>query len=704
MIALAQTTAALPPAELVAAVRAGHWQEVSTLAAALAPPLPPAVALVAARAERAQGQAGKALALLRQALPRAGELAPALRLEAARAATQAGSDPLPFVQPLVQRATPSGQRHAAADIVRDGAGTLPTSLVRGWLRRGLPRGLRREVAAELALRGRDVAAASRLLAERGDDAAALRVALWLAGESNVPVSVRLAAASALLAGGHWREADALLAAMPRPSATAERFRLAFLRGRAAYRLGRLADAATFFSAALDLAPAGAARFEAAVQRARTAELAGDLPTALSFWDAARTAAPREVEGWDGGARCRAALGHAAEAAALVLRAPPGVQRVAGPRLVALLLSRGELDPAEKVLRRLPASLAVVRMLDVALAAKRGNIDTARARAAALLADKRGGQWRELVLDLLPPSGGVAPALPSTRQVDALARYAASWGVAGARDALLRALAADPEWAAALAGATTAPAALPEPVAALVGVGLEADAAELFASRFPSSTVLDLAWSARTLAAWGNGSAALTAGERLWERLGGVPACLVPERVLALVLPPPLVADCARAASAEGVPPDWVVAVVRQESRFDARARSAAGAVGIAQLVPETARRLGVAPEQAWEPDTALTLAARELKALRGTLGERLGPVAAAYNAGEAVTRTWLAASGGSAEEPLFAAFVPYRETAGYVLAVREGVELARPLHGVTPPATQRADGQGGSPPPSPPRR
>ncbi|NLH09889.1 MAG: hypothetical protein GX464_00930, partial [Holophagae bacterium] len=70
-----------PPATLVTAVHAGRWAEVRAAIASWPQPMAPAVAVVAARAARLQGQPEEALRLVAANLPRAGELAAALRLE-----------------------------------------------------------------------------------------------------------------------------------------------------------------------------------------------------------------------------------------------------------------------------------------------------------------------------------------------------------------------------------------------------------------------------------------------------------------------------------------------------------------------------------------------------------------------------------------------------------------------------------------------
>jgi soluble lytic murein transglycosylase-like protein len=647
---------------------------------------PPAVAnLLAARADLSAGAPDGAFERLSAAVPAAGELAAALRIDAAAVAMTLGRDPWPLLAPLLDRRAPAAHRRAATAAVRDAAAELPLPLVAGLLHRPLPRPLRREVRALLAIRGEDQAAAAALLAERDDDRAAREVAVWLAGRDVASVDRRLDVASALLAGGLWREADRLLAALPAPETPAQQARLAFLCGRASYRLGRLEEAREHYSSALASASPGEPRFAAAVQRARTAELLGDLAAARVDWDTARDASHHEVEGWDGGARVRVLLGRSAEAASLLGRAPAAVRRVAGPRLAALLLARGDHATATAVLRPLPHHLAVVRVLEVAARAAGDDEPGARQQAATLLADPAAGAWRDLVLDLLPAAAPSADAATPTRDPSALAALAARAGAGSARAALAAALSVDPAWSPLLAGAPADPAGWSGPAADLAAAGLWHEAAALYPHRFPSATAAESAWSAHALARSGNGPAALEAGEQLVQRLGRLPAALLPDRLLRHVVPTELTAPCRAAAEGTAVPPSWLAAVVRRESRFDPAAQSAAGALGLAQFVPEAARRLGADENTLWDGDVALALAARELARLGDRFGPRLEVVAAAYNAGDLVTATWDGWLGPSAHATLFAAAVPYRETAGYVVAVREGSVLTRDLDAAVAP-------------------
>lgn len=106
----------------------------------------------------------------------------------------------------------------------------------------------------------------------------------------------------------------------------------------------------------------------------------------------------------------------------------------------------------------------------------------------------------------------------------------------------------------------------------------------------------------------------------------------------------------QAARRYGLDPALVDAVVRAESGYDPQATSPAGAVGLMQLMPATARALGVA-----DPYDPVQNVEGGVRYLRGLL-DRFGDVRlalAAYNAGPgAVVR--------------FGGVPPYRETRAYV--------------------------------------
>jgi soluble lytic murein transglycosylase-like protein len=94
---------------------------------------------------------------------------------------------------------------------------------------------------------------------------------------------------------------------------------------------------------------------------------------------------------------------------------------------------------------------------------------------------------------------------------------------------------------------------------------------------------------------------------------------LPRALLEMYLPLPFRTQVERAAHDAGIPP-WVLAgVVRQESAWNPRARSPAGALGLTQVLPGTARdiarwggRRNLAGYNLFEPETNLTLGALHL--------------------------------------------------------------------------------------------
>lgn len=121
---------------------------------------------------------------------------------------------------------------------------------------------------------------------------------------------------------------------------------------------------------------------------------------------------------------------------------------------------------------------------------------------------------------------------------------------------------------------------------------------------------------------------------------------------------------AKAAGDAGVDPRLLEALVSVESSFNPRAVSGAGALGLAQLMPGTARALGI--QDPFDPEQSLVGGARYLKQMLSQFGD-VRTALAAYNAGPgAVSR--------------FQGIPPYPETRRYV----ERVLSAAQARGYTP--------------------
>jgi hypothetical protein len=95
---------------------------------------------------------------------------------------------------------------------------------------------------------------------------------------------------------------------------------------------------------------------------------------------------------------------------------------------------------------------------------------------------------------------------------------------------------------------------------------------------------------------------------------------------------------AAAAAANDLPVGFFTRLIWQESRFKPEAVSRAGAQGVAQFMPGTARLRGL--ENPFDPREAIAKSAQLLRDLQREFGN-LGLAAAAYNAGPGRVRDWL---------------------------------------------------------------
>jgi soluble lytic murein transglycosylase len=119
---------------------------------------------------------------------------------------------------------------------------------------------------------------------------------------------------------------------------------------------------------------------------------------------------------------------------------------------------------------------------------------------------------------------------------------------------------------------------------------------------------------------------------------------------------------------------WVYALVRQESRFSAEARSNAGALGLMQLMPTTARsvarRLGIPGlnrNSVHTVDTNISLGTYHLRELMDGLENHPVLASAAYNAGQGRARDWRADR--PLEGAVYTETIPFSETRDYVRKV-----------------------------------
>jgi soluble lytic murein transglycosylase-like protein len=124
-----------------------------------------------------------------------------------------------------------------------------------------------------------------------------------------------------------------------------------------------------------------------------------------------------------------------------------------------------------------------------------------------------------------------------------------------------------------------------------------------------------------------------------------------------------------AGEREGVDPRFIHAVIWQESKYVADARSHAGAVGLMQLMPATAERFGC--EDRSDPAANVAAGTKYLKWLLKRFSGNVELALAGYNAGE-----------GSVDK--YNGVPPYNETRNYVKII--STRYGKTYHPVLPPA------------------
>ena len=120
---------------------------------------------------------------------------------------------------------------------------------------------------------------------------------------------------------------------------------------------------------------------------------------------------------------------------------------------------------------------------------------------------------------------------------------------------------------------------------------------------------------------------------------------------------------------QGVDPRFIHAVIWQESKYDVHARSHAGAQGLMQLIPATAKRFGC--EHPDDPEENITAGTKYLGWLLKRFSGNVQLALAGYNAGE-----------GSVDK--YDGVPPYSETQNYVKIISQ--RYGKTYHPVLPPA------------------
>ena len=156
--------------------------------------------------------------------------------------------------------------------------------------------------------------------------------------------------------------------------------------------------------------------------------------------------------------------------------------------------------------------------------------------------------------------------------------------------------------------------------------------------------------------------------------------------LKLAYPMPYRRAIERWAAEFGLDSGFVAAMAYEESRFDPKAVSPAGAIGLMQIMPSTgksmARRLGIrrfSSSNLFNPELNIRLGCYYISQLMKTFKGQLELVAAAYNGGPGRVNGWIKRFGDE-EIDEFVEDIPYPETRRHVKKTIATYEIYRTIY------------------------
>jgi len=163
------------------------------------------------------------------------------------------------------------------------------------------------------------------------------------------------------------------------------------------------------------------------------------------------------------------------------------------------------------------------------------------------------------------------------------------------------------------------------------------------------------------------------------------------RSLRIVFPFPYQNEILTAADRHGIDPFLMAGLIRQESLFEPTALSSAGAVGLMQLLPRTARDLAsrdgierVDAQTLRDVDVNVSLGALHLRELLRRHGDSVADLLIEYNAGSGRLSRWKRHPE-YGHPAVFVERIPYRETREYVRTVTENFRIYEAIYGETTP-------------------
>ncbi len=233
---------------------------------------------------------------------------------------------------------------------------------------------------------------------------------------------------------------------------------------------------------------------------------------------------------------------------------------------------------------------------------------------------------------------------------------------------------------------------------MAAVGHEARADALRSIAFDSSAELELRAgyavtneprllleAAQTAASAGRYGAAIVTVRQIFPQLESQPFSLVPRDVWLVAYALPFQMPIEHWSVHAGLDPMLVAGLIHQESAFDPDARSGKNAIGLMQLLPQTARLLAKEEKIRYsrlrltDPDYNLRLGTAYFAQLQKQFGS-MEAALAAYNAGEDRVTLWT--TGQTYRDTAeFVDSIPFTETRQYVEIIARNTEIYRRLYG-----------------------
>ncbi|HZE72298.1 MAG TPA: transglycosylase SLT domain-containing protein [Pyrinomonadaceae bacterium] len=176
-------------------------------------------------------------------------------------------------------------------------------------------------------------------------------------------------------------------------------------------------------------------------------------------------------------------------------------------------------------------------------------------------------------------------------------------------------------------------------------------------------------------------------EQLWKNLpSDYLVDVAPPELVELLYPVPYRDSLLKHAPARSVDARFVLSIARQESRFQADAKSIAAARGMLQFIPATADeiavQLGRKPsnhDELYNPDTAILFGSQYLSNLFKRFPDQPQAVAASYNGGPDNTARWIARSR-SSEADRYLPEIGFSQTKDYVYKVMSNYRMYMQLY------------------------